>query len=137
MRIESATVENHRFGVARRRGYDPDEVDAVMSRVADTLAQYERMIQRLEQRLEASTITQDDIKSVVAVQENKNKLLAEAKTAAAQIVDAAAEEAGGIFLGGNSVAGVSFNQCIAHAEELGAAVTEHLLALDAGETQGV
>jgi len=96
MRIESATVENHRFGVARRRGYDPDEVDAVMSRVADTLAQYERMIQRLEERLEASTITQDDIKSVVAVQENKNKLLAQAKTAAAQIVDAATDEASAI-----------------------------------------
>ena len=51
--------------------------------------------------------------------------------------DAAAEEAGGLFLGGNSVAGVSFNQCIAHAEHLGEAVTEHLLALDAGATQGV
>jgi oxygen-dependent protoporphyrinogen oxidase len=51
--------------------------------------------------------------------------------------NAAAEEAGGIFLGGNSVAGVSFNQCIAHAEELGEAVTEHLLALDASANQGV
>ena len=50
---------------------------------------------------------------------------------------AAAEEAGGIFLGGNSVAGVSFNQCIAHAEQLGTDVIEHLLALEAGEAQGV
>jgi oxygen-dependent protoporphyrinogen oxidase len=50
---------------------------------------------------------------------------------------AEAEEAGGVFLGGNSVAGVSFNQCIAHAEELGIAVIEHLLALEAGEVQGV
>ena len=50
---------------------------------------------------------------------------------------AAAEEAGGVFLGGNSVIGVSFNQCIAHAEDLGNSVVEHLLALDAGTPQGV
>ena len=51
--------------------------------------------------------------------------------------NAAAAEAGGIFLGGNSVAGVSFNQCIAHAEDLGKSVIDHLLALDAGTVQGV
>jgi oxygen-dependent protoporphyrinogen oxidase len=33
---------------------------------------------------------------------------------------------GGIFLGGNSVAGVSFNQCIAHAEELAGQVCDRL-----------
>lgn len=49
----------------------------------------------------------------------------------------AADEAGGIFLGGNSVAGVSFNHCIAHAEELGTGVTEYLMALDASLAQGV
>lgn len=49
---------------------------------------------------------------------------------------AAATEAGGIFLGGNSVAGVSFNHCIAHSEELGRDVIEHLLALEASP-QGV
>jgi oxygen-dependent protoporphyrinogen oxidase len=49
----------------------------------------------------------------------------------------AAAEAGGIFLGGNSVAGVSFNQCIAHAEELGTSVVDHLLALEAASVQGV
>ena len=56
MRIESSTVENHRFGVARRRGYDATEVDSVMSRVADTLAQYERMISRLEARYSETVI---------------------------------------------------------------------------------
>jgi oxygen-dependent protoporphyrinogen oxidase len=50
---------------------------------------------------------------------------------------AAADAAGGIFLGGNSVAGVSFNQCIAHAEELGTSVIDHLLALDESLAQGV
>lgn len=87
MRIESSTVENHRFGVSRRRGYDPAEVDAVMSRVADTLAQYERMIRRMSQP------APDDIKSVVEAQESKNQLIADAKHAAAAIVDAATEEA--------------------------------------------
>jgi oxygen-dependent protoporphyrinogen oxidase len=49
----------------------------------------------------------------------------------------AAAEAGGMFLGGNSIAGVSFNQCIAHAEDLGETVVDHLLALEAGAAQGV
>jgi hypothetical protein len=35
------------------------------------------------------------------------------------------------------VAGVSFNHCIAHAEDLGVSVIEHLLALEAGAAQGV
>lgn len=88
MRIESTTVENHRFGVARRRGYDAAEVDAVMSRVADTLAQYERMIKRTG-RPDRSEIT----KSVVEAQESKNKLLAETQAAAAQVIGAATDEA--------------------------------------------
>jgi oxygen-dependent protoporphyrinogen oxidase len=49
----------------------------------------------------------------------------------------AVARAGGIFLGGNSIAGVSFNQCIAHAEELGTSVVDHLLALEAESVQGV
>ena len=51
--------------------------------------------------------------------------------------NAEADEAGGIFLGGNSVAGVSFNQCIAHAEDLGISVIEHLLAHEGSAAQGV
>ncbi|RKZ11160.1 protoporphyrinogen oxidase, partial [bacterium] len=51
--------------------------------------------------------------------------------------EAAAEKAGGIYLAGNSVAGVSFNQCIAHAEQLGLSVIEALLASDASAAQGV
>lgn len=89
MRIESATVENHRFGLSRRRGYDAAEVDAVMSRVADTLAQYERMLKKLQQP--NSEI--EDIKSIIEAQESKNRLIADAKNAAARIVDAATEEA--------------------------------------------
>lgn len=95
MRIESGTVENHRFGLARRRGgYDPTEVDAVMSRVADTLAQYERMIKRLEERLDASDPTTEELtRSTAAAQTSKARLVGEAKTAAAQIVETASEEA--------------------------------------------
>jgi len=118
MRIESATVENHRFGVARRRGYDSDEVDAVMSRVADTLAQYERTISRLEERVESSKLSRDDIKSVVEVQENRNRLLNEAKSAAAQIIDAATDEASAI----RNEASLTADRIIGAAEDhLGAA----------------
>ena len=87
MRIESSTVENHRFGVSRRRGYDAAEVDAVMSRVADTLAQYERMIRKMGQP------APEDIKTVVAAQEHKNQLVADAKRTAAEIIDQATVEA--------------------------------------------
>jgi oxygen-dependent protoporphyrinogen oxidase len=36
----------------------------------------------------------------------------------------------GLLLGGNSIAGVSFNQCIAHAEALAEQMLEHLRALE-------
>lgn len=39
-----------------------------------------------------------------------------------------AERVGGLFLGGNSVAGVSFNHCVLHAESLGRDVCDHLEA---------
>ncbi len=87
MRIESSTVESHRFGISRRRGYDPAEVDAVMSRVADTLAQYERIIQRTDRS------APDTIKAVVEAQESKNRLISDAKHSAVDIVDAATAEA--------------------------------------------
>ncbi len=37
-----------------------------------------------------------------------------------------AERVGGLFLAGNSVAGVSFNHCVLHAESLGVDVCDHL-----------
>lgn len=114
MRIESSTVESHRFGTARRRGYDPAEVDAVMSRVADTLAQYERMIKRLENRLENSPVSQVDIaRGVAAAQDNKNKLFADARTAAAQIIDASSEEAEAI----RNEANITADRIIGAAED--------------------
>ena len=58
-----------------------------MSRVADTLAQYERMIKRMGQP------APDDIRNVVEAQEHKNKLISDAKHSAVDIVDDAGEEA--------------------------------------------
>ncbi|MCP3974203.1 MAG: DivIVA domain-containing protein [bacterium] len=114
MRIESSTVESHRFGTARRRGYDPAEVDAVMSRVADTLAQYERMIKRLEERLENSPVSKVEIaRGVAAAQDNKNKLFADARTAAAQIIDASSEEAEAI----RNEASITADRIIGAAED--------------------
>ncbi len=40
--IRSSFIEGHHFLVARRRGYDMNEVDAVMKRLADTLRRYEQ-----------------------------------------------------------------------------------------------
>jgi DivIVA domain-containing protein len=39
--IRATFIEGHHFLVARRRGYDMAEVDAVMKRLADTLRKYE------------------------------------------------------------------------------------------------
>jgi DivIVA domain-containing protein len=93
MRIESSTVENHRFGVARRRGYDPAEVDSVMSRVADTLAQYERMLKRLERGAEASTPPNEISQDGAVPQDSASELLTKARAAAAHIVEAATSQA--------------------------------------------
>ncbi len=39
--IHSSSVEGHHFLMARRRGYDPNEVDAVIKRLVATLRKYE------------------------------------------------------------------------------------------------
>ena len=93
MRIESTTVENHRFGVARRRGYDAAEVDSVMSRVADTLAQYERMLQRLEGGADSTTPPGKIIDQSAVPQDSASELLSKARAAAAHIVEAATSQA--------------------------------------------
>lgn len=49
MRITASTVAGHRFGIVRKRGYDPIEVDAVLDRVADTLKEYEALADRREE----------------------------------------------------------------------------------------
>jgi DivIVA domain-containing protein len=40
--IHSSSIEGHHFLVARRRGYDPAEVDAVIKRLVATLRKYEQ-----------------------------------------------------------------------------------------------
>jgi DivIVA domain-containing protein len=39
--IHSSSVEGHHFLSARRRGYDPAEVDAVVKRLVSALREYE------------------------------------------------------------------------------------------------
>jgi DivIVA domain-containing protein len=96
MRIESSTVKKHRFGVARRRGYDANEVDAVMSRVADTLAQYERMLERLESG--AGATVEEIADTGRATGDSAGDLLAKTRTAAAHILEAATAQAEAIRL---------------------------------------
>ncbi len=96
MRIESSTVEHHRFGTARRRGYDATEVDSVMSRVADTLAQYERMLKRLESGTDLPTPSDeatDADEAAGAPQDSASELLTKARAAAAHIVEAGTSQA--------------------------------------------
>jgi len=45
--IHSSSIEGHHFLTARRRGYDPTEVDAVIKRLVSTLRKYEERDEQL------------------------------------------------------------------------------------------
>lgn len=51
--IHSSAIEGHHFLVSRRRGYDPAEVDAVMTRLVATLRAYEEREESLRREAEA------------------------------------------------------------------------------------
>ena len=54
--IHSSAIEGHHFLVSRRRGYDPAEVDAVMTRLVATLRRYEEREESL--RREPSSVAE-------------------------------------------------------------------------------
>jgi DivIVA domain-containing protein len=51
--IHSSAIEGHHFLISRRRGYDPAEVDAVMTRLVATLRAYEEREESLRREAEA------------------------------------------------------------------------------------
>jgi DivIVA domain-containing protein len=90
MRIRSTTVDGHQF-TRTRRGYDANEVDAVMTRISATLREYEEQAEDLEARIAAAQTA-----AKVAKPREEKLVAAEieaAKAKAADIVRAANEEA--------------------------------------------
>lgn len=78
MRISASTVAAHRFGVVRRRGYDPAEVDAAMERVSDTLHEYEQLTARLEEELRQKLEPTEALRRTFeAAERTKQEMIAE------------------------------------------------------------
>ena len=94
MKIEATTVEAHRFGTVRRKGYDPVEVDRVMDRLVATLRSYERDTELLEVRVQEADESVDAIRrTFVAAQQTKQEMISEGATTADQIVADAQRDA--------------------------------------------
>ena len=94
MKIEATTVEAHRFGTVRRKGYDPVEVDRVMDRLVATLRSYERDTELLEVRVQEADESIDAIRrTFVAAQQTKQEMISEGATRADQIVANAQRDA--------------------------------------------
>ena len=94
MKIEATTVEAHRFGTVRRKGYDPVEVDRVMDRLVATLRSYERDTEALEARVQEADESIDAIRrTFVAAQKTKQEMISEGAARADQIVADAQRDA--------------------------------------------
>jgi DivIVA domain-containing protein len=93
MKIESSTVDAHRFARVRRRGYDPVEVDRVMERLVATLRSYEDDTARLESRVREADHSVDAIRrTFAAAQRTRDEMIGEGADRAAVIVERARSE---------------------------------------------
>jgi DivIVA domain-containing protein len=90
--IHSSAIEGHHFLVSRRRGYDPAEVDAVMSRLVATLRRYEEREDSL--RREGTAVTDlQVIRSERASEDPTDAAIEEALAEAREKTESAAREA--------------------------------------------
>jgi cell division initiation protein len=111
MAVTPNEVEHVEFGTTRMsKGYDPDEVDAFLDRVAEAMRAMERQINDLDTKLRAKTqevarLTESPTAVISPVQqpqtptrilelaqETHDKLVSEAKQSAEEIVKAAGDE---------------------------------------------
>lgn len=86
MKVDASTVATHEFTAVRRRGYDPSEVDAVMTRVADALRTYEEQVAALQEAVEQAKQPSEAIqRMLVAAQATKDEMIAEARQQAEEL----------------------------------------------------
>ena len=94
MMIKASTVEAHSFGLVRRRGYDPVEVDAVMERLVATLETHERVNADLQAQVtEADESVEAVRRTYQAAQQTKRQMIAEGHEEADDLVREARAEA--------------------------------------------
>ncbi len=67
--IHSSAVEGHHFLLSRRRGYDPAEVDSVISRLVATLRKYEDRDAAFDEHLPSGVPSVTDLESVRAARD--------------------------------------------------------------------
>lgn len=99
--IRSSFIEGHHFLLARRRGYDRDEVDAVMKRLIATLRMYEEReggagaskISVLEAARRARAESEVPVLESEAAQQHAIAEVSEARQQAAEILTEARDEA--------------------------------------------
>lgn len=92
--IISSAVEAHRFGRVRTNGYDPAEVDAVVGRLVEKLAEHHDRVKDLEQKLDDSHVSAWAIsRTLAAVEATKDQILTDAHTDAGLITARAHAEA--------------------------------------------
>ncbi len=92
--ISASAAETHRFGRVKRNGYDPAEVDAVVSRLIETVHTHEVRTEALEERLSEADVSADAIRrTFITAEQTRDELLAEAAREAATTLDAARREA--------------------------------------------
>lgn len=84
--IHSSSIEGHHFLTARRRGYDPAEVDAVIKRLVATLRKYEEQDAELAESTRELTAQVTDLHQVRGA---RNAALDDAETATEQLHAAA------------------------------------------------
>lgn len=92
--ISASAADAHRFGRVKRNGYDPAEVDAVVSRLVATLQTYEERTAMLEERLAEADASADAIRrTFIAAEKTRDEILDGAREHASSITDTARREA--------------------------------------------
>lgn len=92
--ISASAADAHKFGRVRRNGYDPAEVDAVVSRLVDTLRTYENTTTELQDRLAEADASADAIRrTFVAAEKTRDEILDSARAQARTMTDGARDEA--------------------------------------------
>ena len=143
--IHSSAIEGHHFLISRRKGYDPAEVDAVISRLVDTLRRYEEReaelaaadspgpaIADLEVVRKAQHPGSDDFSGGVEELEAEARLsLEEAKRTAAALSAAAEEDSARTREMARADAGSLLSRRNARAEDLITSALSEVKALRA------
>jgi DivIVA domain-containing protein len=125
--ISASVAEAHRFGRVKRNGYDPVEVDAVVTRLVETLRTYESKTEALEERLAEADASADAIRRTFLAAEATRDEIVEAANAEADGITGGAQQEADAILGTarSSAAGL-----IASAEADAAAMAELADRLD-------